>query len=152
MLKNHMDNQPNARYILSGSSVSLLHDVFLKPDSPLYLIAARIQLEPIKKKNIDVNDVKNAFSSMLNEFDSEFEARYTTKFSRQQQDILKYLSQNKTRRLSEISEDMQTPASSLTTSMRDLYNTMTVNKIKEGIYGIMDNVFRLWIKKNILGM
>jgi AAA+ ATPase superfamily predicted ATPase len=205
MLKSHMDNQPNVRYIFSGSSVSLLHDVFLKPDSPLYLMAARIQLEPIKKKDvddyirsrlktqnitisehaldliyeytagypfyfqkigfllyqiavigkkkhIDIDDVENAFSSMLNEFDSEFESRYSTKFSRQQQDILKYLSQNKTRRLSEISEDMRTPASSLTTSMKDLYNTMTVNKPKEGTYGIMDNVFRLWLKKNIFGI
>jgi AAA+ ATPase superfamily predicted ATPase len=205
MLKSHMDSQPNVRYIFSGSSVSLLHDVFLKPDSPLYLMAARIQLEPIKKndvddyirsrlktqnitisesaldliyeytagypfyfqkigfllyqiavigkkKHIDIDDVENAFSSMLNEFDSEFESRYSTKFSRQQQDILKYLSQNKTRRLSEISEDMRTPASSLTTSMKDLYNTMTVNKPKEGTYGIMDNVFRLWLKKNIFGI
>jgi AAA+ ATPase superfamily predicted ATPase len=205
MLKSHMDNQPNVRYIFSGSSVSLLHDVFLKPDSPLYLMAARIQLEPIKKKDvddyirsrlktqnitisehaldliyeytagypfyfqkigfllyqiavigkkkhIDIDDVENAFSSMLNEFDSEFESRYSTKFSRQQQDILKYLSQDKTRRLSEISEDMRTSASSLTTSMKDLYNTMTVNKPKEGTYGIMDNVFRLWLKKNIFGI
>jgi len=204
MLKSHMDSQPNVRYIFSGSSVSLLHDVFLKPDSPLYLMAARIQLEPIKKKdvddyirsrlktqnitisepaldsiyeytagypfyfqkigfllyqiavigkkrNIDINDVESAFSSMLNEFDSEFESRYSTKFSRQQQDILKYLSQNKTKRLTEISDDMQTPASSLTTSMKDLYNTMTVDKPKEGTYGIMDNVFRLWIKKSIFG-
>ncbi len=204
MLKSHMDSQPNVRYIFSGSSVSLLHDVFLKPDSPLYLMAARIQLEPIKKNDVDdyirsrlktqnitisepaldliyeytagypfyfqkigfllyqiavigkkkhigIDDVENAFSSMLDEFDSEFESRYSTKFSRQQQDILKYLSQYKTRRLTEISEDMQTPASSLTTSMRDLYNTMAVDKPKEGTYGIMDNVFRLWIKKNILG-
>jgi AAA+ ATPase superfamily predicted ATPase len=205
MLKSHMDNQPNVRYIFSGSSVSLLHDVFLKPDSPLYLMAARIQLEPIKKKDvddyirsrlktqnitisehaldliyeytagypfyfqkigfllyqiavigkkkhIDIDDVENAFSSMLNEFDSEFESRYSTKFSRQQQDILKYLSQDKTRRLSEISEDMRTSASSLTTSMKDLYTTMTVNKPKEGAYGIMDNVFRFWLMKNIFGI
>ena len=101
--------------------------------------------------SIHSTDVDIAFSTMLNEFDGEFEARYSSKFSRQQQDILKYLSDEKTRRLSEIASDMQTPASSLTTSMRDLYYTMTVQKPKEGTYGILDNVFRLWIKKNILG-
>jgi len=203
MLKSQMDSQPAVRYIFSGSSVSLLHEVFLKPDSPLYLMAARIQLEPIdeeyvvayirdrlltqniritdralkriytctagfpfyfqkigfilyqnsvlKNKNIiDEDDVENAFTSMLNEFDSEFEARYEWKFSDQQKTILKFLSREKYRRLSEISYDMQTPASSLTTSMKDLYNTMTVEKPKDGMYGIFDNVFRIWIKRNIL--
>ncbi|MBN2110949.1 MAG: ATP-binding protein [Methanosarcinaceae archaeon] len=204
LLKSHMDSQPGVRYIFSGSSVSLLHEVFLKPDSPLYLMAARVSLRPIKKDDVSnyirsrlktrdmeisdpaleriyeytngfpfyfqklgfliyqaaildnrdsvkVRDVDTAFSSMLREFDGEFEARYSVKFSRQQQDILKYLSADRTRRLSEISRDMQTPASSLTTSMRDLYHTMTVQKPKEGTYGIMDNVFRLWIRRNILG-
>lgn len=203
ILKSQMDSQPSVRYIFSGSSISLLHEVFLKPDSPLYLMAARIQLEPIeeehiaryirdrlstqniqitdsalkriyactggfpfyfqkigfilyqnsvlKNKNIiDEKDVESAFNSMLNEFDSEFEARYEWKFSDQQKTILKFLSGEKFCRLSEISRDMQTPASSLTTSMKDLYNTMTIEKPKEGMYGILDNVFRVWIKRNIL--
>ncbi|HIH75330.1 MAG TPA: ATP-binding protein [Methanosarcina sp.] len=202
-LKSQMDSQPSVRYIFSGSSVSLLHEVFLKPDSPLYLMAARIQLEPIeeehvrkyirdrlltrnieiteralkkiyeytggfpfyfqkigfilyqnsvlKNKNIiDEEDVKSAFNSMLGEFDSEFEARYEWKFSHQQKIILKFLSKEEYRRLSEISSDMQTPASSLTTSMKDLYNTMTIAKPEEGLYGILDNVFRIWIQRNIL--
>ncbi|RNI15745.1 ATP-binding protein [Methanohalophilus sp. RSK] len=203
LLKSHMDKQPRVRYIFSGSSISLLHEVFLTPDSPLYLMAARIQLDPIKKddvnkyirsrlaiEDIEISDkaldkiyeytdgfpfyfqklgfilyqmavlekrnfiddkqVDSAFSSMLNEFDSEFEFRYSSKFSRQQQDILKNLSKQKTRRISEIARDMDTPAYSLTTSMKDLYNTMTVRKTKKGTYGIVDNVFRIWIKKNIL--
>lgn len=202
-LKSQMDSQPSVRYIFSGSSVSLLHEVFLKPDSPLYLMAARIQLEPIeeeyvakyirdrlltqniqitdsalkriyvyiggfpfyfqkigfilyqnsilKNKNIiDEEDVESAFNSMLNEFDSEFEARYEWKFSDQQKTILKFLSREKYRRLHEISSDMQTPASSLTTSMKDLYNTMTVEKPEDGMYSILDNVFRIWIKRSIL--
>lgn len=64
--------------------------------------------------------------------------------------VLKFLSGEKYRRLSEISSDMQTPASSLTTSMKDLYNTMTIEKPEEGMYGILDNVLRIWIKRNIL--
>jgi AAA+ ATPase superfamily predicted ATPase len=103
-----------------------------------------------KKASIDIIDVDIAFSSMLNELDSEFEESFSTKFSSQQKEILKYLSQNKALRLSEIATMMQTPASSLTTSMKFLSNTMTVHRSEKGLYGIMDNVFRLWIKRNIL--
>ncbi|MEA1984605.1 MAG: ATP-binding protein, partial [Euryarchaeota archaeon] len=52
VLKSRMDSQPNVRYIFSGSSISLLHDVFLKPDSPLYLMASKMQLEPIKEEYV----------------------------------------------------------------------------------------------------
>ena len=204
VLKSRMDKLPAVRYVFSGSSISLLHNVFLKPDSPLYLMAARTELKPIEKKevkkyiksrlstkNIEISeealeeiyqltggfpfyfqklgfllyqntvleaksqlgieDVNSAFAAMLEEFDSEFEARYTEKFSEQQKKVLKYLSSEKQRRLSQIAQDMNTAASSLTTSMRDLHNTMTVNKPEEGLYEITDNVFRLWIKINILG-
>jgi AAA+ ATPase superfamily predicted ATPase len=205
LFKCHMDSQPSVRYIFSSSSLSLMHEVFLEPDSPLYLMAAKIQLDPIKKEDldnyvrsrlelkdirisdealgkiyeytsgfpfyfqklgfilywkavlenrnsIDSREVDIAFSSMIREFDSEFEASYSSNFSRQQQDILKHLSKKETRWLKEIARDMQTPTSSLTTSMKDLYYTMTVQKPKEGMYGIQDSVFRLWIKKNILGV
>ncbi len=204
LFKTHMDNRPDVRYIFSGSSVALLNKVFLKPDSPLYLMAAKVRLEPIGQEavsryirsrllmqNITISDdaldtlynytdgfpfyfqkmgfllyqhaileerdfvtledTEVAFSTMLDEFDSEFESRYSCKFSRQQQDILKYLSAEKTRRLKEIAADMGTPSSSLTASMRDLTNTMTIDKPGEGRYGILDAVFRIWIARNILG-
>ncbi len=204
VLKSRMDSQPNVRYIFSGSSISLLHDVFLKPDSPLYLMAAKMHLEPIKeeyigkyirqrlgiqniqisdqaldniytvtggfpfyfqklgfmvyqdavlenREKIESTDVDASFCAMLAEFDSEFESRYIDKFSEQQKKILKHLSKEKFRRLSHIAKDMQTPASSLTSSMSDLQNTMTIEKSKDGVYGIIDNVFRIWLKRNISG-
>lgn len=204
LFKTHMDSRPDVRYIFSGSSVALLNKVFLKPDSPLYLMAAKVRLEPIGeeevsryirsrllmqkititgdalhtlysytdgfpfyfqkmgfllyqhailqgKETVTSDDTECAFSSMLDEFDSEFESRYSCKFSRQQQDILKYLSAAKTRRLKEIAADMDTPSSSLTASMRDLTNTMTIDKPGGGRYGILDSVFRIWIARNILG-
>ncbi len=204
VLKSRMDSQPNVRYIFSGSSISLLHDVFLKPDSPLYLMAAKMQLKPIKeeyigkyirqrlgiqniqisdqalnnictvtggfpfyfqklgfmvyqdavlenKEKIESTDVDASFCAMLAEFDSEFESRYIDKFSEQQKNILKHLSKEKFRRLSHIAKDMQTPASSLTSSMSDLQNTMTIEKSKDGVYRIIDNVFRIWLKRNISG-
>ncbi|MCQ1534139.1 ATP-binding protein [Methanosarcina sp. KYL-1] len=203
-LKSRMDRHLEVRYIFSGSSISLLHEVFLKPDSPLYLMAARTELKPIQEADVKIyirsrlatrqieisdqalekiheltggfpfyfqklgfllyqdasleektligsEDVEKAFSAMLDEFDSEYEARYMDKFSEQQKKVLKYLSAEKQMRLSQVARDMDAPASSLTTSMRDLYSTMTVNKPEEGLYGIADNVFRLWIKRNILG-
>lgn len=204
VLKSRMDSQPNVRYIFSGSSISLLHDVFLKPDSPLYLMAAKMQLKPIKeeyigkyirqrlgiqniqisdqalnnictvtggfpfyfqklgfmvyqdavlenKEKIENTDVDASFCAMLAEFDSEFESRYIDKFSEQQKNILKHLSKEKFRRLSHIAKDMQTPASSLTSSMSDLQNTMTIEKSKDRVYRIIDNVFRIWLKRNISG-
>jgi uncharacterized protein len=56
----------------------------------------------------------------------------------------------KHRRLSEIFHEMYVPVSSLTTSIKDLYNTMIFEKPAEGKYGILDKVFRIWIKRNIL--
>lgn len=203
LFKTHMDSRPDVRYIFSGSSVALLNKVFLKPDSPLYLMAAKVRLEPIGEEevsryirsrlqmqkititgdaldtiyrytdgfpfyfqkmgfllyqqtilegrdSITSDDTELAFSSMLDEFDSEFESRYACKFSRQQQDILKYLSAEKTRRLKDIAESMGTQSSSLTASMRDLTNTMTIDKPAEGRYGILDSVFRIWLARNIL--
>jgi len=44
---------------------------------------------------------------------------------------------------------MYVPVSS-TTSIKDLYNTMIIEKPAEGKYGILDKVFRTWIKRNIL--
>ncbi|MDK2827130.1 MAG: uncharacterized protein PWQ44_2310 [Methanolobus sp.] len=105
----------------------------------------------LKNKNlIDVGDVDIGFSTMLNELDGEFEEKYSANFSLQQQTILKHLSQNKERKLSEIATDMQTPSSSLTRSIKDLHNTMAIHRPKKGTYGILDTVFRVWIKRNIL--
>ncbi|AFV22351.1 hypothetical protein Mpsy_0138 [Methanolobus psychrophilus R15] len=53
LFKCHMDSQPHVRYIFSGSSLSFLNDVFLEPDSPLYLMAAKVHIDPIKKEDVD---------------------------------------------------------------------------------------------------
>lgn len=202
-VKSRMYMPPEVRYIFSGSSISFMQKVFLKPDSPLYLTAVKTELKPIKEddlkkyiksrlatKHIDISehaleniqeltggfpfyfqklgallyqdalleektrikakDVERVFAAMLEEFDSEFEARYLN-FSDQQRKVLRSLSSEKQKRLSQIALDMNTPASSLTTSMRGLYGTMTVRRPEGGLYEITDNVFRLWVKRNILG-
>ncbi|MDI3486246.1 MAG: hypothetical protein PWQ50_1466, partial [Methanolobus sp.] len=136
-------------------SSSALDTIYKYTDGfPFYIqkLGSILFLESLFTKNttIDFNDVEIAFTSMLNELDCEFEEKYSTNFSKQQQEILKFLSLNRVHRLSEIAAEMQTSASSLTTSMKTLNSTMTIYKTKKGCYGITDNVFRLWIKKDIL--
>lgn len=155
--KDDVDNYIVSRFKTQNIDVSssALDKIYKYTDGfPFYIqkLGSILFLEALFAKNttIDFNDVEIAFASMLNELDCEFEEKYSTYFSKQQQEILKFLSQNRVHRLSEIAAEMQTSASSLTTSMKTLNNTMTTHKTKKGCYGITDNVFRLWIKKNIL--
>lgn len=151
-VKKYIKSRLATRQIeISKSALEKIHELtggfpfyFQKLGSLLYQDAFLEEKTRIKTKDVD-----RAFTSMLEEFDSEFEARME-KFSEQQKKVLKFLSAEKQKRLSQIARDMDTPASSLTTSMRGLYSTMTVCRPKEGLYGITDNVFRLWIKRNIL--
>ncbi len=41
------DSLPNVRFVFSGSSLGLLEKVFLRPDSPLYLMAGKMHLAPL---------------------------------------------------------------------------------------------------------
>jgi AAA+ ATPase superfamily predicted ATPase len=155
--KDDVDNYIVSRFKTQNIDVSssALDKIYKYTDGfPYYIqkLGSILFLEALFAKNttIDFNDVEIAFASMLNELDCEFEEKYSTYFSKQQQKILKFLSQNRVHRLSEIATEMQTSASSLTTSMKTLNNTMATHKTKKGCYGITDNVFRLWIKKNIL--
>jgi hypothetical protein len=47
LLKSEMDQVQEVRYIFSGSSLSLLQQVFLEPNAPLYLRTKRILLKPL---------------------------------------------------------------------------------------------------------
>lgn len=48
--KSSMDSQGEVRYFFSGSSLSLLEKVFLKEDSPLYLMAAKHFMMPLTEE------------------------------------------------------------------------------------------------------
>lgn len=138
LFKVYMDDTTRVKYFFSGSSLSLLQDVFVKYESPLYMMATKLFMEPLKeevvkeyisgqfrlrhvtieddaltlfytftggipfylqklgelcfkmvKDCIIVGDVEEAYSLMLNELDSDFEERFTTRFTDQQQQILK---------------------------------------------------------------
>lgn len=47
LFKSYGDHLPRVRFCFSGSSVSLLEKIFLRPDSPLYLTAGKVPLEPL---------------------------------------------------------------------------------------------------------
>lgn len=45
--KSYSDRLQRVRFCFSGSSVSVLNRIFLQPDSPLYLMAGKLPLEPL---------------------------------------------------------------------------------------------------------
>lgn len=47
LFKSYGDRLPKIRFCFSGSSVSLLEKIFLRADSPLYLTAGKVPLEPL---------------------------------------------------------------------------------------------------------
>lgn len=50
VLKGAMDRTGNVRYFFSGSSLGLIRDIFLREDSPLYLMVARYRLGPLPRE------------------------------------------------------------------------------------------------------
>ena len=51
LLKSRSD-RTRIRYILSGSSLSILQDIFLKPESPMYLMTTKLYLQPLEKEKV----------------------------------------------------------------------------------------------------
>lgn len=49
-LKKELDDPGNVRFFFSGSSAGLLREVFLKEDSPLFLMVSRYELGPLSPK------------------------------------------------------------------------------------------------------
>lgn len=47
LLKKELDLPSKVRYFFSGSSMSMLSEIFLREDSPLYLMVARHYMEPL---------------------------------------------------------------------------------------------------------
>jgi len=66
VLKSKMDLQENIRYVISGSSISMLDKIFLRKDSPLYMMFTRVYLQPLDKattkefvkKRLQIFDIK----------------------------------------------------------------------------------------------
>ncbi len=104
------------------------------------------------KKVVDPDVVNRAFIEMLEEFNLEFEERLSRVFSEQQQAILKAMSKNQYNRMNEIANELRTAPSNISSNMNILSASMTISKQEDGLYYITDEVFRMWIKRYILGI
>jgi len=62
LFKSDMDSQKRVKYYFSGSSLGLLEKVFLRPNSPLYLMAGKHYMEPLQERVV-LKFVKNRFKS-----------------------------------------------------------------------------------------
>ena len=49
-LKKEMDQSQEVRYFFSGSSLGLIREIFLREDSPLYLMVTKYRLGPLPRK------------------------------------------------------------------------------------------------------
>ena len=197
LLKSRMDFMERVRFFFSGSSMSLLDKVFLKPDSPLYMMVARHFMSSLDKEivsqfvierftscNLSINkscadlffeltggipfyiqklglmsyqnallkgevkienqDVHISFKSMIEELDSEFEARFSSRFSELQRRILKTLSFTKFQRMKQIADALDKEAANISTSLQRMVESMILGKTDNSYY-ISDEVFRRWL-------
>lgn len=49
LFKSYSDRLDKVRFAFSGSTVTVLRDIFLQPDSPLYLMAGKTPLDPLPR-------------------------------------------------------------------------------------------------------
>jgi len=200
LLKEKMDEQRRVIYIFSGSSLSLLSEVFGREGkSPLYQMVGRIFLKEIEpsimtdfvrrrleevhgvditdkalalvgnlvggipyyvqklglelerqllltgERTIEAGDVEAAFTNLLDELETDFQERWTTRFSEQQRAILRSLSGGPATS-SEIAKRIGTDAENLTYNLRRLQGAMILTK-EDGRYRITDRVFAAWLNR-----
>jgi len=200
LFKSAMDSQRRVAYLFSGSSLTLLRDVFAQEGkSPLYQMVGRTfleeldsgavaafvkrrlrsadgaQIEPsaldryiervggipyyVQKlglllehrlhlqggKTVREKDVEDAFERLLDELDLDFQERWTTRFSDQQQAILLALCIGPAGS-SQIAERAGVPAANLTYNLKQLVGTMILRK-ESNRYRITDSVFAAWLAR-----
>lgn len=200
LFKSAMDSQRSVVYLFSGSSLTLLSDVFAREGkSPLYQMVGRTflgELHPdlvsdfvsrrlqtvhgvdmteealsrflelvggipyyVQKlglllehhlhlhsaSTLESVDVDSAFAALLDELDLDFQERWTTRFSDQQQAILLALSRGAATS-SEIAQRAATAPENLTYNLKKLVGTMILSK-DEARYRITDRVFASWLAR-----
>lgn len=94
---------------------------------------------------ITENDAEAAFKNLLNELDTDFQERWTTRFSGQQQAILRGLAPGPATS-SEIASHIGTLPENLTYNLKRLRGTMII-KQQDGAYRITDHVFAAWLDR-----
>jgi len=107
------------------------------------LLEHRLQLRGLE--TLEEADVDDAFGGLLDELDLDFQERWTTRFSDQQQAILLALAEGAATS-SEIAERAATAPENLTYNLKKLLGTMVLRK-DEGRYRVTDRVFAAWLAR-----
>ena len=116
-------------YYVQKLGLQLEHRLYLRDDA----------------RTVTREDVEAAFDSLLDEIDLDFQERWTTRWSDQQQAILLALSECG-RTSSEIAEAVGVPPENLTYNLKKLVGTMILSK-ENGSYRITDRVFAAWLAR-----
>lgn len=196
--KKELDTASRVRYFFSGSSVGLLSDIFLKEDSPLYLMVAKHYMTSLSQVDVaqfvtarlatvdidvahsaasevyrltggipfyvqklgllatqnalfdeqtalDVADIRRAFGAMLEELDGEFEARWFTRFSPLQRQIVKALAELGSARSTEVATHIKCKPTDISSSLARLRDMMILQKAEPARYSLVDRVFSAWL-------
>ena len=198
LLKKEMDENPNARYLFSGSSIRMLSSIFLSQDAPLYLMASRHRMQTLDEATVSdfiakrlaaaalhvsqqaatlvhkltggipfyvqklgfmaeqqarstgaskvgVSMVRSAFSDMLLELESEFEARWVSRLTPLQRQIVKAIASLGSGSVTDIAQEMSVNRTDISSSLRRLRDAMIVSADEASIYSLTDIVFAAWL-------
>ena len=98
------------------------------------------------RKKVDSGIVQSAFSDMLQELGSEFEARWVTKLTQQQRQIAKALALLGHGSVTDIAQQMGVSRTDISSSLRRLRDMMVVTADETSGYSLTDVVFNAWLQ------
>ncbi len=97
-------------------------------------------------KEVDSEVVQSAFSDMLQELGSEFEARWAARLTPQQRQIAKALAQLGHGSVTGIAQQMGASRTDISSSLRRLRDMMVVTADETSGYSLTDVVFNAWLQ------
>jgi AAA+ ATPase superfamily predicted ATPase len=92
--------------------------------------------------------IRQAFSSMLDELEGEFEVRWLSRFSVLQRKIVKALAVVGEAHLTEVAHQVSYKPSDISSSLSRLKAMMIVAKRQNGSYALTDTVFQRWLAQH----
>ena len=108
-----------------------------------FLAAQHAQSAKLKKMTSDV--VQIAYSAMLQELGSEFEARWVNRLTHLQRQIVRAIAQLGDGSVSEIAQQMGVNRTDISSTLRRLRDTMVVTANEDSGYALTDVVFGAWL-------
>ncbi len=110
-----------------------------------FLTAQYAQSAQLKKVDSDV--VQLAYSAMLLELGSEFEARWGSRFTQQQRQIARALAQLGYGSVTDIAQEMGVNRTDISSALRRLRETMEVSSDEVSGNSLTDVVFSAWLRQ-----